>query len=129
MSASALTTLLGDQLHTHNGAVSVSDLASDYVALYFSASWCGPCRRFTPKLVKIYDDFSKRRPGELDVVLVSSDRSEKDAKSYHADMPWKMLPYEEQTRRTQLASMFKVRLIQHVVARHDGMLMCDRAVL
>ena len=109
MSTSALTDLLGDRVQSHDGDLSTPDISSDYVGLYFSASWCGPCRRWTPKLINFYKEFTAHHQGKLEVVLVSSDRNEKDAKQYFADMPWKMLPYEEQDRRTQLASMFKVR--------------------
>eukprot|EP00966_Prymnesium_polylepis_P211516 4897957-Prymnesium_polylepis.1 len=30
-------------------------LQGKLVALYFTASWCGPCRAFSPRLVELYD--------------------------------------------------------------------------
>ena len=33
-------------------------LDQKYVGLYFSASWCGPCRKFTPKLIEFRNKFS-----------------------------------------------------------------------
>lgn len=30
--------------------------AVDHVFLYFSAHWCGPCRAFTPRLIKWYEE-------------------------------------------------------------------------
>ena len=58
------------------------------VAVYFSASWCGPCRAFTPKLVNFYNAVAKKKT--LEIVFVSSDRNEKAMKQYmrHASMPW-----------------------------------------
>jgi nucleoredoxin len=59
-----------------------------YVAVYFSAHWCPPCRKFTPELVKFTND--NRKDGNFEVVFVSSDRSEKDMLGYmtEAKMPW-----------------------------------------
>ena len=35
-------------------AEGLDGLRGSTVALYFTASWCGPCQRFTPKLVQLY---------------------------------------------------------------------------
>lgn len=60
-----------------------------YFAIYFSASWCPPCREFTPSLVQWY----KRRQADsdkFDVIFVSRDRSEADMATYMAEdrMEW-----------------------------------------
>lgn len=61
---------------------------AEYVAVYFSAHWCPPCRAFTPKLVKFADDHAKS--GKVAFVFLSSDRSQKDMLGYmtEAKMPW-----------------------------------------
>ena len=43
-----------------------------YVAFYHSAGWCAPCKIFTPKLVKFYDDFKPSHPN-FELVFVSHD--------------------------------------------------------
>ena len=60
-----------------------------YIAVYYSASWCGPCRNFTPDLVKWYKrNASKSELFEL--IFVSADRSESQMQGYMIEdkMPW-----------------------------------------
>ena len=48
-----------------------STLKNKYIGLYFSASWCGPCRSFTPELIK----FRNQHAENFEVVLVGGDGS------------------------------------------------------
>ena len=52
----------------------------DYIVIYWSASWCGPCRKFTPKLVDFYE--KNVSGGKFEVILVSVDKSEDKMKAY-----------------------------------------------
>lgn len=66
------------------------DLAKkEYVALYYSAHWCPPCRKFTPDLSAWYDAASKKHP-EFELVFVSSDKDEDAMKGY---MEWGKMNY------------------------------------
>jgi thiol-disulfide isomerase/thioredoxin len=47
-----------------------------HIALYFSASWCGPCRSFTPKLQEFYTEAQKTESIDVEIVYVSLDRDE-----------------------------------------------------
>ena len=51
-----------------------------YVAVYFSAHWCGPCRQFTPELVKFTKE--NRKDGNFEVVFISLDTSDKAMLEY-----------------------------------------------
>ncbi len=67
-----------------------------YVALYFSAHWCGPCRRFTPKLVEYYNQVATAHP-EFEIIFVSADRSRFGWETYirETKMPWLAVDYEQ----------------------------------
>jgi nucleoredoxin len=52
-----------------------------FYAVYFSASWCGPCREFTPGFVDAYRELRKNYP-EFEAVFVSNDRSAADMLAY-----------------------------------------------
>ena len=62
--------------------------------LYFSASWCGPCRSFTPQLCSFYE---KMKPGDLEIVFVSSDQDENGYKEYLGKIPG--IAYHLETER------------------------------
>jgi nucleoredoxin len=68
----------------------------DYFAIYFSAGWCGPCHRFTPKLVDFYQQM-KPRHNNFEVIFVSNDRNEQEMLRYMRglSMPWPAVRFAE----------------------------------
>lgn len=52
-----------------------------HIAVYYSAHWCPPCRKFTPELSKFYDEAVKEHP-DFQLVFVSSDKDEKAMEEY-----------------------------------------------
>ncbi len=60
-----------------------------YWAFYYSASWCPPCRAFTPDLVSFYNDFKPAHPN-FELIFVNDDRSDGDMVNYMKGdaMPW-----------------------------------------
>ncbi|MFT3870226.1 MAG: thioredoxin-like domain-containing protein [Nibricoccus sp.] len=63
----------------------------EFYVLYFSAHWCGPCRRFTPTLVQQYNNLRNRAFGEkCEVLFVSWDKGRSEQAEYVAEvqMPW-----------------------------------------
>lgn len=65
-----------------------------YYLFYYTASWCGPCHKFTPSLVEFYN---KNKPGnnEFELVLITSDSSDDAMEGYAEEfkMPWPQLKF------------------------------------
>lgn len=63
---------------------------SKYYLFYYTASWCGPCHKFTPSLVDFY---KKNKDARFELVLITSDSDEGAMESYAAEfkMPWPQL--------------------------------------
>jgi Thiol-disulfide isomerase and thioredoxins len=97
----ATAALLKDRLVTCNGRkfedFDAAQLAGKkYLAVYFSASWCGPCRRFTPELVRMYKRKKSARD-KFDIIFVSADRSEEAMLEYMKEekMDWPAIAYDK----------------------------------
>ncbi|KAL5723791.1 protein-disulfide reductase [Ranunculus cassubicifolius] len=117
-----------DFLVRNNGdQVKISDLSGKTIGLYFSASWCGPCRRFTPQLIEVYNELSSKK--DFEVVFVSADRDEESFKGYFSKMPWLALPLSDSESRGSLDELFSVNGIPHlVILNASGKILTDDGV-
>jgi nucleoredoxin len=90
----------GDLVSWNNGSlIRFDDVAlgsKKMIALYFSAYWCGPCRKFTPQLVEYYNRVKAQHP-EFEIVFVSYDRSLFAMETYMREMkmPWPAVAFEK----------------------------------
>ncbi len=66
-----------------------------YYVFYHTASWCPPCRKFTPELVEFYKKHSSNPAFEI--ILLTSDRSDQDMEKYavEKEMPWPHLEFSK----------------------------------
>lgn len=92
-------------------------------AFYFSASWCGPCRFFTPQLIEFYNN---TRDSGLEIIFVGLDRDADSHNAYFEKMPWKAVPWygedsDKEDPRDVLTKDFRIRGIPHLaITKPDG---------
>jgi thiol-disulfide isomerase/thioredoxin len=90
--------LKGDLVHWYNGSLSRFDDVplekKKLYALYFSAHWCGPCRKFTPQLVDFYNRVAPQHP-EFELIFISNDRQPFNMETYmkETNMPWPAIEF------------------------------------
>mmetsp|Transcript_20193 Transcript_20193/g.58402 ORF Transcript_20193/g.58402 Transcript_20193/m.58402 type:complete len:210 (-) Transcript_20193:61-690(-) len=87
----------------------------ELVAIYVSASWCPPCRSFTPVLINFFKVAGKANG--LRIVFVSSDRDVSSFNEYFKKMPWAALPYGAESAEIQqkLTSALQVKGIPSLI--------------
>ncbi len=61
-----------------------------FALVYFSANWCGPCKRFTPLLA----DWYAKVGDEVEIIFVSCCDDAAAFQEYAKKHPWVALPYE-----------------------------------
>jgi len=86
--------------------------AGSPIAVYFSASWCAPCKKFSPKLAAQYSAAAKLAGTE--VIFVSLDTEEDQFHQYRASMPWPAVPFVD-PRRALLQLALGVKSIPALV--------------
>jgi len=127
--ASCFKNLLGDTLlyNTPNGIINVStdSLSNKMIALYFSASWCGPCHQRT-NLMLSYVPQLQNFP--IDIVFISACRSEEQFNSYYSTMTsFKAIPYND-PKREQALSLYQIQGIPKLmIFNAQGKLVCENA--
>ncbi len=115
-----------DLLNVKGEKIPRGSLKGKFVGVYFSASWCPPCRTFTPKLI----EFRNKHKKEFEVVLVASEASAKAQANYMKkyEMPW--LAVENQSIGGKLlAKRHRIQFIPTlVVLAPDGEIVTSAAM-
>ena len=95
-------------------------------ALYYGASWCGPCHAFSPQLIKYVNEVGPKNP-KLMVVLISSDEKDADMLKYMTEqkMPWPAVSMAEMNKSPLLSSQIKGAIPQFVIMDRGGKVLAD----
>lgn len=97
-----------------------------YFGLYYSASWCGPCRQFTPQLVNFYKQNAAAHPN-FEIVFMSDDASPADMQAYMKQdgMPWAAVRFERKAQEKELLHYAGSGIPDLVVVDGDGKVLSD----
>tara|TARA_B110000444_G_scaffold69341_2_gene65142 strand:+ start:1651 stop:2277 length:627 start_codon:yes stop_codon:yes gene_type:complete len=115
--------IIGDELiDNKNKKYELKGMTTNiYFGLYFSAKWCGPCRKFTPKLIEFYDKVEN-----FEVIFISLDSDETEFNDYFSKMPWKSLPFDNE-KSEKLSEFFSVQGIPSLVlVDYEGNLLTSK---
>ncbi|PAV70411.1 hypothetical protein WR25_06446 [Diploscapter pachys] len=77
-----------------DGLLKTEDFEKKVIVLYFSAGWCGQCKRLTPKVKKFYDAVREKEK-DFEVIWISGDKEAEHQKSYYDDnqLDWAYIPF------------------------------------
>lgn len=97
----------------------------EFILLYASAHWCGPCRQFTPMLANWY----KGARENVEVVFLSADHDENGFQSYFRSHPWMAVDYDDDARESLMAAIRVTGIPRLVVlSGKTGKIIEDNAV-
>lgn len=100
-----------------------------YYAFYFSASWCGPCKAFTPKLVSFYKENSEAKK-TFEVIFMSRDQSGGDMEDYMKEdgMPWPAVRFRDADRIDEIKKYLGRGIPCLVLVDRQGKVIADSYV-
>ncbi|HEX5790100.1 MAG TPA: thioredoxin-like domain-containing protein [Luteolibacter sp.] len=92
------------------------DRPRKYYLFYYTASWCPPCRAFTPALVEWYE---KNKNDNFELILITCDRAEDKMLGYAKEkkMPWPQVALDK-------VGAFRAKH-QHGVSGIPALIACD----
>lgn len=122
--------LAGKLVNPGTGAAAPLDPKSDlrYFAFYRGAGWCGPCRQFSPSLVKFYKDAKPKYAG-FEIFFISGDKTPAEMKAYakEAGFAWSSVPQNRQPEMQIVNRLFTNLIPQLVVTDRQGNVVVDSA--
>ena len=84
----------------------------EIIGLYFSSKACKYCTEFTPILKEVYPYLQE---SNIEIVFVSSDKTEELFDENYSTYPWYALPYAHRDLKQQLVSHFNFKTIPQLI--------------
>jgi nucleoredoxin len=105
---------ISGKLLSKNGEVDEKALDQTKLILYyFSASWCGPCKNFTPILIENYQKWNANGK-VVEIVFIPWDKKEDEFNAYYEKMPWLAVPFKDD-RIEELNDKFDAQGIPYLI--------------
>jgi len=122
--------LKGKLFNPLTGAVAapVTGPEPKYYVFYRGAGWCGPCRQFSPALVK-FDQAAKAKTPAYELVFISGDKTPAEMARYakEAGFGWNAVPQARQPDMQIVNRLFTNLIPQLVVTDPSGNVIIDSA--
>ena len=118
--------LIPPELKGKDGEVKFNPKDAPFFGLYFSAHWCPPCRGFTPKLINFYEVANKTNK-QIEIIFVSSDKSEAEFNEYFGTMPWLSIPFKDESIQNLKETFEIMGIPTFLVFNSDGKLIDGKA--
>ena len=118
--------LIPQEIKGKTGQVKFNPKDAPFFGLYFSAHWCPPCRGFTPKLINFYNVVNKNNK-QLEIIFVSSDKSEAEFNEYYDSMPWLSIPFKDESIQNLKETFEIMGIPTFLVFNSDGKLIDGKA--
>lgn len=111
---------------TNGSSVTLKGDEPRYYAFYRGASWCGPCRQFSPSLVKFYNRVKPAHP-EFELILISNDEKAGDMYKYAKDenFTWPAVPMAQYNKLHIINPLFGNTIPQLVITDRHGKVLID----
>ena len=126
MDSTIAVELIPEKLKGKDGEVKFAPKDKPFFGLYFSAHWCPPCRNFTPKLINFYEVANKTQK-QIEIIFVTSDRSEAEFNEYFGTMPWLSIPFKDESIENLKQSFEIMGIPTFLVFNNDGKLIDGKA--
>ena len=118
--------LIPQEIKGKSGQVKFNPKDAPFFGLYFSAHWCPPCSGFTPKLINFYNVVNKNNK-QLEIIFVSSDKSEAEFNEYYDSMPWLSIPFKDESIQNLKETFEIMGIPTFLVFNSDGKLIDGKA--